>query len=160
MLRPDCMQPGIWICLEILCTIFFFRLQLGYIRAACLHRKVSVMVFLPARMCSKHQIILHNQSVKQTLSGHFHGGFFNIILYSLGWSYIVFGAQIQILDIFSTTTTDSADKRQKDKSEKDCNYCWNMNMFKDTVEDAVCYIFHRWTQAKLWTQGAVYIRGL
>lgn len=56
------------------------------------------------------------------------------------------------------------DKKQKRKSEKDCNYCWNMNMFKDTVKDAVCcfvlLFFHCWTQANFWTQGAVHIRGL
>lgn len=104
------------------------------------------------------ETICRTQCVKQNLSGH--------LLWGIN---IVVGAEIQIWDVWAhIITTDSAvsemDKKQKRKSEKDCNYCWNMNMFKDTVKDAVCcfvlLFFHCWTQANFWTQGAVHIRGL
>lgn len=54
-------------------------------------------------------------------------------LYSAGWSHAAFSAGIQIWDIFT--------HRHANKSENDCKCSWNMNMFKDTVKDAVILSF-------------------
>lgn len=64
-------------------------------------------------LCSEHQITLHDQSVKQILSGYFYrlsDHFF--FLYSAGWSHAAFSAGIRIWDIFT--------HRHANKSENDC----------------------------------------
>lgn len=86
----------------------------GYKRATRLLWKVSVLVcFFSQPVCvlnTKQYFIINlwNRSSQATFTG-----FYNI-LYSVGWSCIVFGAQIQIWDIFSTYNH-SADKKAKVK---------------------------------------------
>lgn len=58
---------------------------------------------------------------------------FRSFLCSAGWCHAAFSTGIQIWDIFT--------HRHANKSEKDCKCSWNMNMFKDTVKDAVVLSF-------------------
>lgn len=165
MLRPDWTQSGIWI------GYGFWKFHIPTFQAtksfSCLDWKVSEswFVFHPVCVLNTKQYCIINLGEQNRISSSqaTFMGFFTI-LYSLRWSRIVFGAQIQFGDIFSTHKHHWLSRKKQslklNKRDKDCNYCWNMNMFKDTVEDAVCYIFHGWNQANFWTQGAIHIRGL
>lgn len=88
---------------------------------------------VPLEVKQNHMAVLKglvHQFVKQIFSGYLywlsHVLFF---LYSAGWSHAAFGAGIQIWDIFT--------HRHPNNSENNCKCSWNMNMFKDTVKDAV-----------------------
>lgn len=85
----------------------------GYNRATRLHWKVSVLVCFSQPVCvlnTKQYCVINlwNRSSQATFMG------FYIILYSVEWSCIVFGAQIRIWDIFSTYNH-SAEKKTKVK---------------------------------------------
>lgn len=107
------------------------------------------------------ETICRTQCVKLNLSGHLLWG---IIYCRWCWDPDLGCLSTYNHHWLSRRAVSEMDKKKKRKSEKDCNYCWNMNMFKDTVKDAVCcfvlLFFHCWTQANFWTQGAVHIRGL
>lgn len=133
-----------------------FRLQYSNSWTTRLCLKFSALVCFSQPVCAlstkKNCIInLWNRSSQATF------GVFDIILYSVG-SLVLSLVLRSRFGTFSFPYTHQ-DKWQKDKCKNDCN-CWNMNMFKDTVQDAVCYSLLCWSQVNFWTHGAVHIRGL
>lgn len=138
---PDWTQSGLWIgygfC-KIPCTSVSGCDRVTIEPHALIEQFSEVLFcFFTASVCSEHQTILHHLSVKQNLTP----------LWPPFWCFTscnnLLGGPVLFLVLRSrfgtllacVTTTDSADSLWNEtKVKKDCNYCWNMNMYKTLLK--------------------------